>query len=377
MSHFSVLVIGGFRKLQLAPFHEFECTGNNDKYVQDIDVTKEKREEYESGTSSRMKDKDGNLFDTYSDQFYREPTDEEMEEHSLMGSGCGGGISWTSKDWGDGKGYRAKVSFTPDGFEEVKLPYSELMSFREYVEEYEEIAVVKSSGVTGIELSEDHKYGYCIVDAKGEVEKVVDRTNPNSKWDWYQLGGRWTGYFKLRSGATGETGKAGLMTKPAKPGYADAAQKCDIDFEGMRNEAYQKAVKFYDEIEAMCGGKIPQVEKSWEQCQEEHKNIGDARGAYYEQDSIKQFKEATKESKYWLSLSDYQCTREEYGESARNNAIPTFAVIKDGKWYEKGEMGWWACVSNEKDESDWHEEFNKLIDGLPKETLLSVYDCHI
>ena len=25
--------------------------------------------------------------------------------------------------------------------------------------------------------------------------------NPNSKWDWYEVGGRWTGYFKLKAEA--------------------------------------------------------------------------------------------------------------------------------------------------------------------------------
>jgi hypothetical protein len=38
-------------------------------------------------------------------------------------------------------------------------------------------------------------------------------------------------------------------------------------------------------------------------------------------------------------------------------------------------MGWWACVSDEKD--NWSEEFAKLLDEIPDDTLLSVYDCHI
>src|SRR3546814_8966760 len=41
MSHFGVLVIGGNVEQQLAPYHEFECTGLNDQFVQDIDVTEE------------------------------------------------------------------------------------------------------------------------------------------------------------------------------------------------------------------------------------------------------------------------------------------------------------------------------------------------
>ena len=44
MSHFGVLVIGNDIEAQLQPYHEFECTGTNDQYVQDIDVTEECRE---------------------------------------------------------------------------------------------------------------------------------------------------------------------------------------------------------------------------------------------------------------------------------------------------------------------------------------------
>ena len=68
-------------------------------------------------------------------------------------------------------------------------------------------------------------------------------------------------------------------------------------------------------------------------------------------------------------------TREQFLK--RRAAVGTFAVLKDGKWYEKGEMGWWGCVSNEKDVDEWNDQFDKLISELPDETLLSLYDCHI
>ena len=45
MSHFSVLVIGDDVEAILQPYHEFECTGINDQYVQDVDVTEECKEE--------------------------------------------------------------------------------------------------------------------------------------------------------------------------------------------------------------------------------------------------------------------------------------------------------------------------------------------
>jgi hypothetical protein len=40
-------------------------------------------------------------------------------------------------------------------------------------------------------------------------------------------------------------------------------------------------------------------------------------------------------------------------------------------------MGWFACVSDEKDEAVWHREFSDLFDGLPDNTLITIVDCHI
>jgi len=50
MSHFTVLVIGENPEAQLAPYHEFECTGTVNEYVQTIDKTEEVRAEYEDET---------------------------------------------------------------------------------------------------------------------------------------------------------------------------------------------------------------------------------------------------------------------------------------------------------------------------------------
>ncbi|OGM09279.1 hypothetical protein A2Z67_05050 [Candidatus Woesebacteria bacterium RBG_13_36_22] len=38
-----------------------------------------------------------------------------------------------------------------------------------------------------------------------------------------------------------------------------------------------------------------------------------------------------------------------------NQIIPFAIVTPDGKWHEKGKMGWWALVSDEKDGKDWKE----------------------
>jgi len=44
--------------------------------------------------------------------------------------------------------------------------------------------------------------------------------------------------------------------------------------------------------------------------------------------------------------------------------IPFCLVDTNGDWHERGEMGWWACVSNEKDQDDWDEEVKEYVKHL-------------
>ena len=55
----------------------------------------------------------------------------------------------------------------------------------------------------------------------------------------------------------------------------------------------------------------------------------------------------------------------------------TFAVLlPDGSWHEAGEMGWWAIVSNEKD--DWYDTYKeKFLDTADPNWILTIVDCHI
>jgi len=78
MSHFTVLVIGDDYEKDLAPYHEYECTGIADEYVVYVDIMEEALEEFESGTTIRYKDAEGILHES-DDSFYREFTPEEIK----------------------------------------------------------------------------------------------------------------------------------------------------------------------------------------------------------------------------------------------------------------------------------------------------------
>ena len=56
--------------------------------------------------------------------------------------------------------------------------------------------------------------------------------------------------------------------------------------------------------------------------------------------------------------------------------IPFAIVTPDGEWHEKGEMGWWGLVSNEKNSSKWDKEAIAIL-GKNKTCVAVGVDCHI
>lgn len=110
-----------------------------------------------------------------------------------------------------------------------------------------------------------------------EEEKAYGHwSNPNEKWDWFKIGGRWADMFALKDDKK----------------RCDIAKVKDIDFDKMEN-------------------------------------------------------------------------------------FGTYAVLKDGIWYERGEMGGFGVGLDEKNKKVWDEEFAKLIKDLDPDTYLAIVDCHI
>lgn len=281
----------------------------------DVDRTEEARAEYERQTKTMARnDATGELVDAYDDRFYRDPTAEEIAKHGpFHGSGFGGGCP----------SYSSK------------------------------------------------DWG------DGEFVRLIKRTNENAQWDWWVIGGRWTGFFPLKERATGVLGRPGLMTPRAEAGTADQCRKGDIDFERARAEAEKEAAEDFAKWER-CFADAPTPEP-WSAFFDrigEGYSTEQARQDYSRQVALTRW-ERVKDHDYRCPVSTFGLDRQAYIDRCRNGALVPFAIVKDGKWHERGSMGWWGCVSNEMDTDAWNEQVQRLYDDLPDDTMLTIVDCHI
>lgn len=300
MSHFTVMVIGPDHEAQLAPYHEFECTGVADQYVVDVDITDEFRDVMADAEEDREDDQ--SALD-YALEYY--------------------------------------------GFDDQVV-----------------------ADESEVDRDGDHKFGFAVV-RDGELIQAVKRTNPNKQWDWYEVGGRWTGMLKLKPGAKGVQGRPGLGTQGAKRGYADQARMGDIDWEGMRDEAGEKAGVYWDRVRALA----PNVWESWDSVISRFPGDTDGARNFYHNQTGRQALHQAKDL-FWCEDS-VLVGRLEYVQTARDSAGMTFAFVKDGVWMERGSMGWWGMSTDDMPKSEWYARMNEMIDGLDESTLITIVDCHI
>lgn len=395
MSHFSVIVAtkeyptDETLRRELQPFHEYECTGVDDEFVVDVDKTGEIRAEFEKSTASRLRDAGGQYHCPYDDRFYREPTAGELVDiGTLAGTGSNGEMSWTSRDWGDGRGYRTKIQFVPDGMVEVEVQRKQFQSLAEYVEGYYGIRPVPHGETPDTSDRDRHKYGYCMLDEAGVVVKVVDRTNPNSKWDYWRVGGRYCRKFVPKTMAAGrveplswewEYDERDHGIRP--PDGVDSIRKGDMDVAAMKEMRVNDRLDYVKKALSQCGLADDQADAAFAQKRDSHtrwKELPEPRprGAEYGRwlDDNGYDLAAVINRKCWDSpdIPDGMTV-----DGWVNDApyLTGFAFLRERQWAERGEMGWWGAVHDEN--GDWDETLLKLVGDVPDDWYLTVVDCHI
>lgn len=217
---------------------------------------------------------------------------------------------------------KVKEQFKDLGLIYNEIPYPGIYkSFEEYAEKWQGYS--ERDEKTG-------KYGYW--------------TNPNTKWDWYQIGGRWQGMLLVKddiwtvTGARSLLDRSGPKENPEGYKWTDVAKLADIQWDKMKELQIESLEKNYDEA----------------------------------------MKEESETTRYFMYGIRPGITKEEYVKD--NLGFSTFAVITpEGKWHEKGSMGWFGMSSETEEEShEWNKSFMEAyIDNADPELVLTIVDCHI
>lgn len=216
-----------------------------------------------------------------------------------------------------------------------------------------------------------------------ETEDGTSTYNPDSKWDYWRIGGRWGGYFPYHAE------HAALIIRPErswdspdhKALHCDGGPKFALDLSGLREEKAQKARKSYAEWVAITVGTPDPVPWSVFADNVSEGNgytIERARQEYHAQPRVQALKGTDFE--HWDDpIATFGKPEALYVEHERARAVPGYATLRtDGAWMAPGTMGWFAMSDDsESDRIGYWEAANAYIESLPDETFLIVTDCHI
>lgn len=214
------------------------------------------------------------------------------------------------------------------------VPYKEQFpSFDKYMLEYEGIRKDETTG----------RYGYW--------------ENPNAKWDWYSLGGRWMGSLLIDGNTVGKKGKPGTFDNeepncPSGYQWVDSCRVSDVKWEKMREISEFELLKNED-TEGDLWELLISKDPAKERLRSNH--------TWYNQEY---FIERYKNKENYVK----QCT-----------TFSTYAVITpDGVWHAPGEMGWFGFSSEKFDDKNtFVDEFYENFIKPNQDKVISIIDCHI
>ena len=241
---------------------------------------------------------------------------------------------------------------------ESRSDHCKNMSLLEFAEDYYDYPIITKNREPDIEGL--HKYGWIRVLDEGLVE-VVNRTNPNSKWDWWSVGGRWSNKLKTLDGEEG-----------------DFAKISNIDFQEMRRARRLKAGKGWLLAWSAAGGR--KGYQTFEQIAASYEDLGREAvvNKYWTQPQLVKYLKAEERGRSIpYDLSEVEIPFEEYVRQEELYAVTPFALIHNGKWIERGKMGWFGNASGVKEQEDWYKIVFDIIKQSAVTGWITVVDCHI
>jgi hypothetical protein len=342
MSHFTVTVKLSAKRMNdhggdvnsalteiLAPYDE--CT-KDDKYIEFVDITDEYLAKYNDELIEQVKLDDGTYVWTWDEQF-RVP--------GTFGTGT------TTHKHPQEKVVHRKA-------EEV---YG---SFENYMKEY-----------YGCEKNGDGRYGY--------------RRNPNAKWDWWVIGGRWMGHFPLKAASNRVLGKPGALGNSPNDGCGDIVSIDDIDFDAIAAQARDRAGNFYakyqqllagEEFSPFDGPRFKAMKMGLIHVEKKAVEAGAGEVAFSWRERVGSDDDRADWTDVCKVINEDDLIKE-YIDCF--NPILTYAFLDDEGWSSPGEIGWFGCSSDTpNDYLSFAKEFaRRVFKSANRGDVFVCVDCHI
>ena len=223
--------------------------------------------------------------------------------------------------------------------------------------------------------------------AQPETKRFGYWHNESAKWDWWVIGGRWTGFFPLKPWRDPELGSPGAFGNKPEEGGGDIIRVDDIDMDLVAKQTREAAEKFWTDwqkfLEGGDDGKNP-----FSGPRSKALSIGlldVVQGPAEPTDKTKVFpwKDKIRPRDRRDSWNDVAklVTRDEFLRDYIDCFCPitSYAALDDDGWHAPGEMGWFGASSDEAAAKvSFQREFIKRFvkSAKPTDTLV-VVDCHI
>lgn len=398
MSHFTVLVKVSKEKLEeaakqvgtddqesilehavgmaLRPYQENNMGDCPEEFLEFRDIEEEYQEEWETEKRERLKNiKTGEIIGTYEIQSKLPYT---PEFHKLY------------NEYGEKYGFICVV-------DRIKKDHPDIEIYDKT--DWEEISISLKDEYPTFDVFMEKYHGYEERDSK--TGRYGYWENPNRKWDWWQIGGRWTGMIPVKNGCGARGSVSSLvLLSGGKDGYKDNknGEPLNGDMALVKNiDIARLDAKTEEEIQEFLKEKAKYEEYVLSHIINKNPYKGDdatyfqfffpqSIGRYLrewglkEDDFVVTEKVEGEDKPKFLYYDTQKITEEMVRENSYSFEWGTYAVLDtDGKWYEKGEMGWWGIDSTTPEQVKNHCKnfLDKWIRNEDPETLVAIVDCHI
>lgn len=382
MSHFTVAVVttpDGDVVDALEPFYEFECSGIKNKYCISESSLDEIKDQYESTEITLMKNSkpiidDGEERYAFLDdpRFVRDATDLELyaiknNKGDIFADFPNGGkhLSVVQVKNDDGT-YSSRIRDLGMFIQwhQKDVPCTEVFELQQFINWYNE--KVTPTVLTG-EKPDESWTEWIELDADGKVVDYFTTTNPNPKYDWYEIGGRWKNMLLRLDGRK-----------------VDSCPIGELDFETEINRLKTEANRVYDYFEK-CIGDASRTWRSWADVwsDESIESVNDKRNFYHNQDAILLMKANDTDNLFCIfghEFDEFLVSREEFLAKKSANPFGTYCFLDATSGDEIGDWTGSECGMFGLDirkEEDWENKNQALLKSFPSDYIITIVDCHI